>query len=45
MSVSWCHGINTNSEDKLKHRKGDNPWYSVFTAEKCHISFQICFLR
>lgn len=44
MSVSWCHGINTNSEVRLKHGKGDYPQYSVFTAKKCNISFHMCVL-
>lgn len=26
MSVVWCHGINTNAEDRLKHRKVGYPW-------------------
>lgn len=39
MSVAWCSGINTNSEDRLKHRKGGYPQYSVSTAKKCHIFF------
>lgn len=39
MSVAWCPGINTNSEDRLKHRKGGYLQYNVSTAKKCHIFF------
>jgi len=39
MSVAWCHSFSTNPEDRLEHRKGGCPWYSVSTGKKCHVFF------